>query len=130
MHHKLSKCLNNHLSFRILPFVFIIVSDKWPKTQTGLPSTAGTTASVAFIRHGKIYIGHCGDSGIALGYTDDNDKTWQAMPLTLDHKPESNVEKARIINSGGKVVSKYGVPRVVWNRPRLGMNNDCGMRTF
>ncbi|XP_037041078.1 uncharacterized protein LOC119077855 [Bradysia coprophila] len=94
--------------------------DKWPKTQTGLPSTAGTTASVAFIRHGKIYIGHCGDSGICLGYTEDNDKTWQAMPLTQDHKPESNVEKARIINSGGKVVSKYGVPRVVWNRPRLG----------
>lgn len=98
-----------------------ILSDKWPKTQTGLPSTAGTTASVAFIRHGKIYIGHCGDSGIALGYTEDNDKTWLAMPLTQDHKPESNIEKARIINSGGKVVSKYGVPRVVWNRPRLGM---------
>lgn len=26
----------------------------------------------------------------------------------------------RIHESGGKVVSKSGVPRVVWNRPRLG----------
>ena len=26
----------------------------------------------------------------------------------------------RIKNSGGKVVTKSGVPRVVWNRPRLG----------
>lgn len=40
---------------------------KWPKTSSGLPSTAGTTASVAFIRRGKIYIGHVGDSGIILG---------------------------------------------------------------
>lgn len=42
-------------------------TDKWPKTNSGLPSTAGTTASIAFIRRGKIYIGHCGDSGIVLG---------------------------------------------------------------
>ena len=26
----------------------------------------------------------------------------------------------RIHESGGKVVSKSGVPRVVWNRPRIG----------
>lgn len=43
------------------------VSAKWPKTASGLPSTAGTTASIAFIRRGKIYIGHVGDSGIVLG---------------------------------------------------------------
>lgn len=30
------------------------------------------------------------------------------------------MEKERIINSGGKVVTKSGVPRVVWTRPRLG----------
>lgn len=95
--------------------------DKWPKTAAGLPSTAGTTASVAFIRHGKIYIGHAGDSGIVLGYTnEEDDKYWKAMPLTKEHKPECNIEKSRIYNSGGKVVIKSGVPRVVWNRPRIG----------
>ena len=46
--------------------------------------------------------------------------TWKGQPLTRDHKPESEDETARITQSGGKVISKFGVPRVVWNRPRLG----------
>ncbi|XP_053659706.1 uncharacterized protein LOC128708752 [Anopheles marshallii] len=98
--------------------------DKWPKTSSGLPSTAGTTASIAFIRRGKIYIGHVGDSGIVLGYQNDkesaHDGKWVATPLTEDHKPESYAEKMRIMSCGGKVVTKSGVPRVVWNRPRIG----------
>ncbi|XP_069357163.1 uncharacterized protein Pp2C1 [Maniola hyperantus] len=94
--------------------------EKWPKTVTGLPSTAGTTASVAFIRRGKIYIGHVGDSAIVLGYQKDDSEEWAAKPLTLDHKPESTAEIDRIQRCGGKVISKAGVPRVVWNRPRPG----------
>lgn len=94
--------------------------DKWPKTANGLPSTAGTTATVAFIRRKKIYIGHVGDSAIVLGYQRPNEDFWRAKQLTVDHKPESTEEKNRIIKSGGKVVIKSGVPRVVWNRPRSG----------
>ncbi|XP_076300534.1 uncharacterized protein LOC143218875 [Lasioglossum baleicum] len=94
--------------------------DKWPRTASGLPSTAGTTASIAFIRKGKIYIGHVGDSAIILGYQVDGDSQWRAKALTKDHKPESGPEMLRIRKSGGKVVSKSGVPRVVWNRPRIG----------
>ncbi|KPJ12984.1 Protein phosphatase 1D [Papilio machaon] len=94
--------------------------EKWPKTVTGLPSTAGTTASVAFIRRGKIYIGHVGDSAIVLGYQKEGCEDWAAKPLTSDHKPESSAEIERIQRCGGKVITKAGVPRVVWNRPRLG----------
>lgn len=101
--------------------------DKWPKTSSGLPSTAGTTASIAFIRRGKIYVGHVGDSGIVLGFQKDKEVPesseickWGATSLTEDHKPEAYAEKMRIINCGGKVVTKSGVPRVVWNRPRIG----------
>lgn len=94
--------------------------EKWPKTLTGLPSTAGTTASVAFIRRGKIYIGHVGDSAIVLGYQKEGSDEWIAKPLTSDHKPESKAETERIQKCGGKVVAKAGVPRVVWNRPRVG----------
>ncbi|PSN41293.1 Protein phosphatase 1D [Blattella germanica] len=94
--------------------------ESWPKTASGLPSTSGTTASIAFIRKGKIYIGHVGDSSIVLGYQEEGETTWKGRPLTRDHKPESVDETARITQSGGKVVSKSGVPRVVWNRPRLG----------
>lgn len=95
-----------------------------------MPSTAGTTASVAFIRNGKIYIGHCGDSGIVLGYADEGDETnWRAMPLTREHKPECEIEKQRITNSGGKVVVKSGVPRVVWNRPKIGHHGPIRRNT-
>lgn len=85
-----------------------------------MPSTAGTTASVAFVRHGKIYTGHVGDSGIVLGYQEDGEKCWRAKALTEDHKPESKAEQERINKSGGKVMEKSGIHRVVWNRPRIG----------
>lgn len=92
----------------------------WPKTSSGLPSTSGTTASIAFIRRGKIYIGHVGDSSIVLGFQKEGQGEWVGKALTKDHKPEDAYEVARIEACGGKVVSKSGVPRVVWNRPRLG----------
>ena len=95
--------------------------ENWAKTGSGLPSTAGTTASIAFIRRGKIFVGHVGDSGIILGEQDErNPEDWNAKMLTRDHKPECEIELARIEAAGGKVINKSGVPRVVWNRPRLG----------
>ena len=96
---------------------------QWPKTSNGLPSTAGTTASVAFIRRGKIYVGHVGDSAIVIGAQSNHDpNVWEGTPLTRDHKPESEEEQTRIERAGGKVVSKSGVPRVVWNRYGLQQN--------
>lgn len=95
--------------------------ENWTKTGSGLPSTAGTTASIAFIRRGKIFIGHVGDSGIVLGEQDEDcPDVWVPRSLTRDHKPECERELARIEAAGGKVISKSGVPRVVWNRPRIG----------
>lgn len=98
--------------------LFFVFADKWPLTSTGLPSTAGTTASIAFIRKGKIYIGHVGDSGIVLGQRSRKGIRWNAKHLTIDHKPESPSEKARIESCGGVVQQKFGVSRVVWNRPK------------
>ncbi|XP_068217307.1 uncharacterized protein Pp2C1 [Palaemon carinicauda] len=93
--------------------------DQWPRTASGWPSTSGTTASVAFIRRQKIYIGHVGDSGIVLGCEEPNG-VWRGEALTRDHKPENIQEKNRIMECGGKVINKSGVPRVVWNRPKFG----------
>lgn len=93
--------------------------DQWPRTASGWPSTSGTTASVAFIRRQKIYIGHVGDSGIVLGCEEPNG-IWHGEALTRDHKPENIQEKNRITECGGKVINKSGVPRVVWNRPKSG----------
>lgn len=93
---------------------------KWPKTMSGLPSTSGTTASIAFIRKSKLYIGHVGDSRIVLGYESVEGDRWFPQPLTRDHKPESPLEKERIHSVGGLVMNKSGVDRVVWNRPCIG----------
>ena len=49
-----------------------------------MPSTAGTTASVAIIKGDKLYTGHVGDSGIALGLQKCGSGTapWTAERLT------------------------------------------------
>ncbi|GFW85441.1 protein phosphatase 1D [Trichonephila clavipes] len=93
---------------------------KWPKTVSGLPSTSGTTSSIAFIRRRKLYVGHVGDSKIVLGFQLPGSNEWCACALTKDHKPETPEEKRRIHSSGGLVMNKAGVERVVWNRPRPG----------
>ncbi|XP_065283672.1 protein phosphatase 1D isoform X2 [Dermacentor albipictus] len=93
---------------------------KWPKTMSGLPSTSGTTASIAFIRRGKLFIGHVGDSRIVLGCESMDGENWYGQPLTHDHKPESPRERERIHSVGGLVMNKSGVDRVVWNRPSVG----------
>ena len=73
------------------------IAEKWPRTASGLPSTAGTTASICIIKNSKLYIGHVGDSAIVLGYNDSRDekiirpkaklltKVWTTsyIPLTL-----------------------------------------------
>ena len=66
-----------------------------------------------------------------LGEQDkDNPDIWLPKSLTTDHKPESEAELARIEGAGGKVVEKSGVPRVVWNRPRIGKLIYEGPATF
>uniref|UniRef100_A0A336LTF7 CSON004120 protein n=1 Tax=Culicoides sonorensis TaxID=179676 RepID=A0A336LTF7_CULSO len=94
--------------------------ENWPRTHAGFYSTAGTTASIAFIKNGKLFVGHVGDSKIVLGMEHDHHENWISKELTIDHKPESPEERKRIMESGGKVVAKAGVPRVVWNRPKAG----------
>lgn len=98
-------------------FFLMKILEKWPKTHSGLPSTSGTTASVAFIKNNKLFIGHCGDSGIILGKKDEkHPNKWKCEELTIEHKPESPDELKRIVACGGKVQPKQGIHRVVWFR--------------
>ncbi|PIO72293.1 protein phosphatase 2C [Teladorsagia circumcincta] len=93
---------------------------EWPRTASGYPSTAGTTVSIAILRNGKLYTGHVGDSAIILlrrAYRKDNSEDLVPHRLTVDHKPESEDEQARIRVAGGSVALKSGVARVVWTRP-------------
>lgn len=92
------------------------VYDEWPYTASGYPSTAGTTVSCVFIRNGKLYTGHVGDSAIFLGTVENGEL--HSRPLTTDHKPESVHEQLRIAKAGGETAVKSGVTRVVWKRPQ------------
>ncbi|CAF1324235.1 unnamed protein product [Adineta ricciae] len=93
--------------------------EKWTKTSSGLTSTSGCTASVIFVRGNKLYIGHVGDSSIVIGEGNTLYKCWSANRITRDHKPEDPSELKRIRDSGGNVLCKAGVHRVVWNRQKI-----------
>ncbi|KAI9773802.1 MAG: Protein phosphatase 2C 2 [Geoglossum simile] len=58
---------------------------------------SGCTASVALLSKSKIYVGNAGDSRTVLGVKG------RAKPLSFDHKPQNEGEKARIVAAGGFV---------------------------
>lgn len=58
---------------------------------------SGCTASVGIISSKKIYVGNAGDSRTVLGVKG------RAKPLSFDHKPQNEGEKARICAAGGFV---------------------------
>jgi len=58
---------------------------------------SGCTASVGIISNNKIYVGNAGDSRSVLGVKG------RAKPLSFDHKPQNEGEKARINAAGGFV---------------------------
>ena len=47
-----------------------------------------------------------------------------ANRLTRDHKPEDPLELKRIRDSGGNVLCKAGVHRVVWNRQKISSSSS------
>lgn len=58
---------------------------------------SGCTASVGLISKDKIYVANSGDSRTVLGIKG------RAKPLSYDHKPQNEAEKARIQAAGGFV---------------------------
>jgi len=58
---------------------------------------SGCTASVGILSANKIYVGNAGDSRSVLGVKG------RAKPLSFDHKPQNEGEKARITAAGGFV---------------------------
>jgi protein phosphatase 1D len=72
----------------------------------GFACTAGTTATCVFIRNGKLYTGHVGDSSIILANFMEEEAGYDDAKLTNDHKPESLSERQRIEKAGGAVASK------------------------
>uniref|UniRef100_A0A0N4ZNE4 PPM-type phosphatase domain-containing protein n=1 Tax=Parastrongyloides trichosuri TaxID=131310 RepID=A0A0N4ZNE4_PARTI len=88
----------------------------WKKHQNGYNSTAGTTVTIMFIRNGKLYIGHAGDSAIFIIKKGEDRNDLSVKMATKEHKPNDKMELERINCSGGKVIRKNNCHRVVWQR--------------
>lgn len=95
---------------------------------------SGTTFTCAVIRDNKITMANIGDSRTSLGYRNAEGGI-TGINLTIDHKPDLPVEKARIEATGGRVFAvEYedgvdGPPRV-WlghmDVPGLAMSRSLG----
>lgn len=59
--------------------------------------TSGSTACVAMIRNNQLVVANAGDSRCVIS------RNGQAFNMSLDHKPELEIEKARIMKAGGFV---------------------------
>ncbi|CAN6442013.1 unnamed protein product [Victoria cruziana] len=66
------------------------------------PETVGSTAVVAIISFHQIIVANCGDSRAVLC------RGKEAIPLSVDHKPNREDEYARIEAAGGKVIQWNG----------------------
>mmetsp|Transcript_72799 Transcript_72799/g.160952 ORF Transcript_72799/g.160952 Transcript_72799/m.160952 type:complete len:374 (+) Transcript_72799:230-1351(+) len=62
---------------------------------------SGTTATLAMVRDGVLYIGHVGDSRAVLARKQSNE--FKSEDLTEDHKPSLEAERRRVQAAGGTV---------------------------
>jgi serine/threonine protein phosphatase PrpC len=92
-------------------------------------SISGTTAAVALIQGRKAYIAHVGDSRIIMGKKTESG--FEAIQLTVDHKPTLPEEQKRIEASGGEVKKlPFDIPYRVFvygtEDPGLSMSRSIG----
>uniref|UniRef100_A0A673C8A0 Protein phosphatase 1G n=1 Tax=Sphaeramia orbicularis TaxID=375764 RepID=A0A673C8A0_9TELE len=84
------------------PSVSILVRKHWDISHPAClflqpGSDSGTTAVVALIRGKQLIVANAGDSRCVVS------ERGKAVDMSYDHKPEDEVELARIKNAGGKV---------------------------
>lgn len=62
-------------------------------------SESGCTALVALIKNNKLYVANAGDCRCVVS------KNGEAIEMSLDHKPENDIELQRIEKAGGSVTA-------------------------
>jgi protein phosphatase 1G len=60
-------------------------------------SNSGTTAVVGLLRDRELYVANAGDSRCVVC------RGGEAVDMSIDHKPDDEIEKARISAAGGKI---------------------------
>lgn len=84
------------------------------KTSDILIEKSGSCAIFAFIINDEIYIGNIGDSRALLSI--GNGK--KVVSLSIDHKPNEENEKIRILSNGGKIYRSQTMAKTM-NIPSL-----------
>lgn len=74
------------------------MAERTPTEEPG--SDSGSTAVLAMIKNKKLYVANAGDSRCILS------RGGKAIDMSVDHKPEDEVEKNRIEAAGGKVTEE------------------------
>ena len=64
---------------------------------------SGSTACVAFLEGRLLSVAWVGDSRGVLGRGKDNGEGYEAVNITVDHKPTCAEEQARILANSGRV---------------------------
>ncbi|CAG9321042.1 unnamed protein product [Blepharisma stoltei] len=111
IHSRLPTTLMTHPSFE--SDILTAFTESFLQTNTNLKdlcesenakfesTLSGSTATTVLLRGTHIYIGHVGDSRAIMGIKRAN--TFEAVRLTLDHKPMLPEEKERIESRNGEV---------------------------
>jgi len=127
---------NNGETERVLRESLQIVEEEVIANTTINSALSGTTAVVTVIRDDLYFVANVGDSRVVKATTtvDKNNKeTMMAVDLSIDHKPDSELEQQRIESIGGRVFAiKYddGIdgPARVWladaDTPGLAMSRS------
>ena len=68
-----------------------------PTTESDVYKHVGCTACVALVAEGEVIVANAGDSRCVMG------RKGQAVDMSMDHKPDLEIEKSRIVNAGGFV---------------------------
>lgn len=101
--HNVHKILATQASFRACNYAqalkdgFLATDNAILEDVNFKGEISGCTASVALVDNSKIYVANAGDSRTVLGIKG------RAKPLSQDHKPHNEAEKARIVAAGGFV---------------------------
>uniref|UniRef100_A0A8C7N8N9 Protein phosphatase 1G n=1 Tax=Oncorhynchus kisutch TaxID=8019 RepID=A0A8C7N8N9_ONCKI len=77
--------------------ITVTLANPLPEELLGPGSDSGTTAVVALIRGKQLIVANAGDSRCVVS------EKGKAIDMSYDHKPEDELELARIKNAGGKV---------------------------
>ena len=118
---EIRKKLENHENFKDDIFaafhdVFQLVDQNLKKQSDMEPMFSGSTACVVLMRDKKLYIGNVGDSRCVLATKNSDGKGIISIDLSVDHNPDSPIEKERIEKSGGFVSPppEEGLSARVW----------------